>query len=61
MYWQEGSHTTMRLVDYLQANSPYTPIAPQLVIRKARVMKNDGDLQGNGRSFGVFFVLSFNY
>ena len=46
MYWQEGSRSTMKLVDFLQSHSPQTPISPQLVIRKARVMKNDGDLQG---------------
>ena len=46
-YWQGSSHTTLQLVDYLKANSPDTPIAPQLLIRKVRIMKNAGDLQGN--------------
>ena len=46
-YWQGSSHTTLQLVDYLKANSPDTPIAPQLLIRKVRIMKNTGDLQGN--------------
>ena len=45
-YWQGSSHTTLELVDYLKTNSPVTPIAPQLLIRKARVMKNDGKLHG---------------
>ena len=46
-YWQGNSHTTLQLVDYLKANSADTPIAPQLLIRKVRIMKNAGDLQGN--------------
>ena len=45
-YWQGSSHRTLRLVDYLKKNSPATPIAPQLLIRKARVMKNAGNLHG---------------
>ena len=45
-YWQGSSHTTLQLVEYLKTNSPDTPIAPQLLIRKVRVMKNTGDLQG---------------
>ena len=45
-YWQGSSHTTLQLVDFLKTNSPTTPIAPQLLIRKARVMKNAGDLHG---------------
>ena len=46
-YWQGSSHTTLQLVDYLKANSPDTPIAPQLLIRKVRIMKNKGNLQGS--------------
>ena len=45
-YWLGRSRTTLRLVDYLRTNSPGTAIAPQLLIREARVMKNDGDLDG---------------
>ena len=45
-YWQGSSHKTLELVDYLKTNSPVTPIAPQLLIRKARVMKNAGNLHG---------------
>ena len=45
-YWQGSSHRTLKFVDYLKTNSPVTPIAPQLLIRKARVMKNAGDLRG---------------
>ena len=45
-YWQGSSHTTLQLVEYLKTNSPGTAIAPQLLIRKVRVMKNAGDLHG---------------
>lgn len=45
-YWQGSSHTTIQLVEYLKTNSPGTAIAPQLLIRKVRVMKNAGDLHG---------------
>lgn len=45
-YWQGSSHTTLQLVEYLKTNSPGIPIAPQLLIRKVRVMKNAGDLHG---------------
>ena len=45
-YWQGSSNRTLDLVDYLKSNSPDTPIAPQLLIRKARVMKNAGNLHG---------------
>jgi len=45
-YWQGNSHTTLQAVEYLKSNSPGTAIAPQLLIRKVRVMKNAGDLHG---------------
>ena len=45
-YWQGSSHTTLQLVEYLKTNNPGTAIAPQLLIRKVRVMKNAGDLHG---------------
>ncbi len=36
----------MAIVDFIVRVSPDTPIAPQILTRKARVRKNDGDLQG---------------
>ena len=45
-YWQGISQTTLQLVEYLKTNSPTTPIAPQLLIRNVRIMKNAGNLQG---------------
>jgi len=46
MYWHGDTKRTMDVVDYIQKNSPETAIAPQLVIRRARFMKNEGNLRG---------------
>ena len=45
-YWQGMSQRTLQLIEYLKTNSPGTPIAPQLLIRNVRIMKNAGNLQG---------------
>ncbi|KAK3738710.1 hypothetical protein QZH41_006247 [Actinostola sp. cb2023] len=45
MYWHGDTKRTMDVVDYIQKNSPETAIAPQLVIRRARFMKNEGNLR----------------
>ena len=45
-YLHGTSKDLLALVDYIQEKSPATPIAPQMVVRKARLIKNDGDLQG---------------
>ena len=45
-YWQGSSKRTLQLVEHLETHSPDTAIAPQLIIRKVRIMKNTGDLQG---------------
>nr|XP_058972304.1 alpha-protein kinase 1-like isoform X3 [Pocillopora verrucosa] len=45
-YWQGMSNRTLQLVEYLKTNSPDIPIAPQLLIRNVRIMKNAGNLQG---------------
>lgn len=45
-YWQGMSHRTLQFVEYLKTNSPGIPIAPQLLIRNVRIMKNAGNLQG---------------
>lgn len=55
-YWQGSSHTTLQLVDFLKTNSPTTPIAPQLLIRKARVMKNAGDLHGAEKALDELLI-----
>jgi hypothetical protein len=46
IYWQGGSQTLLDIVDSIMKEKPELPIAPQLVIRKARVMRTSGDLQG---------------
>ncbi len=45
-FWQGDSSAIMAIVDFIVRVSPDTPIAPQILTRKARVRKNDGDLQG---------------
>ena len=46
IYWQGGSQTLLDLVDSIIKEKPEVPIAPQLVIRKTRVLRTSGDLQG---------------
>ena len=36
----------LNVANYIGKKSPNTAIAPQVVIRKVRVMKNNGDIQG---------------
>ncbi|CAH1777725.1 unnamed protein product [Owenia fusiformis] len=45
MYWFGGSPTLLRLIATIEESSPDTPIAPQIMIRKARVKKDRGQLQ----------------
>ncbi len=45
-YWQGTAQGTKSIVEYIEKKSKTTAIAPQLVIRKARLLKNDGDIQG---------------
>ena len=40
------SRALLKTVDEILLKSPQTPVAPQVVIRKARIMKDDGDLHG---------------
>ena len=46
IYWQGSSKYLLNMTDYIQRNSISTAIPPQIVIRKARIMKNEGDIQG---------------
>ena len=46
IYWQGLSKTGLKVAKYIEKKSPNTAIAPQIVIRKVRVMKNNGDIQG---------------
>lgn len=47
VYWRDGSSALLNIVDQIQKLAPSIPVAPQLVIRKARVMKDNGDLHGS--------------
>lgn len=43
------SPALLRVVDEIMHISPTTAIAPQVILRKARVMKDSGDLHGSIR------------
>ncbi|XP_078731606.1 alpha-protein kinase 1 [Lampetra fluviatilis] len=44
-YWADASGPLLRVVRALHRRSPGTPLAPQIVIRQARVYVNDGQLR----------------
>ncbi|GAB1598861.1 hypothetical protein Ahia01_000163300, partial [Argonauta hians] len=46
MYWYGGSRLLLTIIDHILEVSPSTMIAPQLTIRRARIMKDDGNLHG---------------
>eukprot|EP00058_Branchiostoma_floridae_P028201 XP_002613692.1 hypothetical protein BRAFLDRAFT_250348 [Branchiostoma floridae] len=48
-FWQGTSPRLLKAIDDIRQNSPSTPVPPQIVIRKARVLTNAGDLQGAER------------
>lgn len=45
LYWTDESSRLLKITKLLHRHYPGTPIAPQLVIRQARVYLNDGKLQ----------------
>ncbi|KAG7465324.1 hypothetical protein MATL_G00175190 [Megalops atlanticus] len=45
LYWADASASLLRIAKALHKHYPATPIAPQLVIRQARVSLNSGKLQ----------------
>ena len=45
-YLHGTSKDLLALVDHIKEKSPRVPIAPQLIVRKARLLKNEGDIQG---------------
>ncbi|XP_048575971.1 uncharacterized protein LOC5511752 isoform X3 [Nematostella vectensis] len=45
LYWQGSEKVTLTVLDHIQRRSPHNAIAPQLLIRQARIMKNKGNLQ----------------
>ncbi|CAI9723490.1 Hypothetical predicted protein [Octopus vulgaris] len=46
MYWYGGSKVLLNIIDHILVLSPSTVIAPQLTIRRARIMKDNGNLHG---------------
>ncbi|XP_035799814.2 alpha-protein kinase 1 isoform X2 [Amphiprion ocellaris] len=45
LYWSDESSRLLKIAKLLHRRHPYEPIAPQLVIRQARVYLNSGKLQ----------------
>jgi hypothetical protein len=58
IYWQGGSQTLLDIVDSIMKEKPELPIAPQLVIRKARVLRTSGDLQG---LYNIYYIIYTNH
>ncbi|KAK7177244.1 hypothetical protein R3I93_001284 [Phoxinus phoxinus] len=45
LYWMDGSHVLLKIAKALHKRYPDVPIAPQVIIRQARVYLNTGKLQ----------------
>jgi alpha-kinase len=45
-YWSGASEALLRVVDLIKQADPLVAIAPQIQVRKARVLKDEGDLHG---------------
>ncbi|KAL1272125.1 hypothetical protein QQF64_031141 [Cirrhinus molitorella] len=45
LYWMDGSHALLKIAKTLHKRYPDVPIAPQVIIRQARVYLNTGKLQ----------------
>ncbi|XP_073692635.1 alpha-protein kinase 1 [Garra rufa] len=45
LYWMDGSHVLLKIAKTLHKRYPDVPIAPQVIIRQARVYLNTGKLQ----------------
>ncbi|TWW63619.1 alpha-protein kinase 1 isoform X1 [Takifugu flavidus] len=45
LYWKDESSRLLKITKLLHRRSPHTPVAPQLIIRQARVYLNSGKLQ----------------
>lgn len=44
LYWMDGSHVLLKIAKMLHKRYPDVPIAPQVIIRQARVYLNTGEL-----------------
>lgn len=62
LYWMDSSHVLLKIAKALHKRYPAIPIAPQVVIRQARVYLNSGELtslrphSGNRRSLFRCFI-----
>ena len=45
-YWSGGSKSLLQVVKMIKQADPMVAIAPQIQVREARVLKDDGDLHG---------------
>ncbi|KAI4891684.1 hypothetical protein NFI96_020320 [Prochilodus magdalenae] len=45
LYWIDSSHTLLKIAKEIHKRYPETPVAPQIVIRQARIYLNTGKLQ----------------
>ena len=45
-YWSGASKGLLQVVDMIKQADPLVAIAPQIQVRKARVLKDEGDLHG---------------
>lgn len=45
-YWSGASKALLPVVDMIKQADPTVAIAPQVQVRKARVLKDEGDLHG---------------
>lgn len=44
LYWIDGSHSLLETAKTLHMRYPETPVAPQIIIRQARVYLNTGEV-----------------
>jgi hypothetical protein len=45
-YWSGASKALLQVVDLIKQTDPLVAIAPQIQVREARVLKDEGDLHG---------------
>lgn len=55
LYWTDESSRLLRIVKLLHRRHPDAPVAPQLVIRQARVYFNSGTV-GGGECMGHLII-----
>lgn len=60
MYWYGGAKVILNVVSQLEACDQSPAIAPQMLIRKARVLKDSGDLHGAVRVLHAIMASDWN-